>query len=148
MLTRRRVLAGASGGAVTLAGCLSLPFSDDELPVHFEIVNAREERFYAEVVFTAADGEPLFEGAFDVPAREDPEEDSAILFLQDVARVPAGDELHAELRLDDETFEERYEIACDEEDRADNHLRFIIRREPDTRLDDDSHVEEFVKNEC
>ena len=141
MVTRRHLLVTtASGSALAVAGCLF--GSDDELPVRFSLINGREQQFDVELTLTDDADETLFEATFDVPARPSPEEDAPTMFLDDVASVPDGEAVHARLRLDDERFEERFEIICND-GWPENVIRFVIRREPEAELDDVSGLIEF-----
>ena len=128
MVTRRRLLLTAAGSsAAFLSGCVR--GSDDTYPVNVTVQNASAERFSVEVVLENDDGDTLFEGEFDVP---EPESDRHLMTLRDVARVPDGERVQAQVHVDGETHEVRQEVTCSG-GTPDNVFRFVIY--PDGRME-------------
>jgi|GEM_PF-3500349 len=123
MITRRRALAsGLASGALLCAGCLST--LSEEVPVHVSVINARPERFEAEMTLRGIDDELLFRSDLVIP---EPEGEREILTFRDVARIPDGDRVDAEMVVNGERYTAGQAVTC-EDGTPSNVFRFVVFR--------------------
>lgn len=108
MVSRRNLLHTAAGAStVLLAGCLL--DGSESFPLSVSVVNARDERFSAEMHLEDEDGAVLFEGSFDVPARVG---DRAVMEFEEVATVSDGEDVQARVEIDGRTYEAGQTVTC------------------------------------
>lgn len=142
-MNRRRFLRKvASGGALLTAGCTSI--REDPGPFNFGIVNRREQEYHAEFTVWDDADEVVIDGFVDIPARPPADEERAELFFDDLLSVTNGDRIDVRIGIDDETFEETYEVTCNRSENAENNLFFHIRH-PEAPT---SEKMEFSGSEC
>lgn len=120
MYRRRFLQSAGGGGAVFIAGCLSL--SEDSDPLTFGIENWRDERYSAEVELEKNEETVVLEASVDVPAHQDDSSDPVGAYFFDVADVANGDSIDATVFIDGDELETRYEVSCTAVDSAENNL--------------------------
>lgn len=137
-MNRRRVLQQvAVGGALLTAGCTTL--LEEPRPLNFAVVNRRQRSYHLEFIVWDDDGEVL-DGVVDIAPRPPGDGEYTVLQFPDLTRVRNGDVIEIRVRVAGETFEESYEVTCNESERAENDVFFRIRH-PDAPTANDSGME-------
>lgn len=143
-MNRRRFLQRLAGGSVLLtAGCTAI--GEDPGPFNFAIVNRREQPYHAE--FTVRDNDDiLIDGSVDIAARPPGDGEYTVLNFDNITQVMNGDTIDVRIQLAGETFEETYEVTCNQSENAENNFFFQIRH-PEAPTSSETGME-FAGSEC
>ena len=143
-MKRRRALQLLAGcGTGLLAGCSS--FGEDPGPFTFAIVNFRDRRYHAE--FSIKYDDSIRDGFVDIAPSPPGDGEFSALSLSGLPRVTNGDTIDVRITIADQTFEETYEVTCNQSDHAENNLFFRIRNPGAANTENESGMG-FFGSEC
>ena len=144
-MKRRQVLQQfASGSLFLMAGCSA--FGEESGSFTFAIVNRRERHYRAEFTIWNDSDEIIRDGYADIAARPPGDGEFTALSFDNLPRVRNGDTITVRINIDEETFEETYEITCNQSEHAENNFFFQIRR-PGAANTNESGME-FTGSRC
>ncbi|MFC7135396.1 MULTISPECIES: hypothetical protein [Salinibaculum] len=126
----------AGGGTVLLAGCSS--FSEDPGPFTFAIVNFRERQYHAEFAIRDDDDELIRDGFVDIAPSPPGDGEFSALSFDNLPPVTNGETIDVAVDIDGKTFEETYEITCNQSENAENNFFFRIRHPGAANTDTES----------
>lgn len=144
-MNRRQALqlfAGSS--ALLMAGCNSL--GEDPGPFNFAIVNRREQSYSAEFTVRDDADEILIDGSVDIAASPPGDGEETVLNFDELTQVTNGDSINVRIQVAGETYEETYEVTCNQSENAQNNFFFRIRH-PEAPSSSETGME-FAGSEC
>jgi hypothetical protein len=144
-MNRRQALqlfAGSS--ALLMSGCNSL--GEDPGPFNFAIVNGREQSYFAEFTVQDDDREILIDGSVDIAASPPGDGEETVLNFDKLTQVTNGDSINVQIQVAGETYEETYEVTCNQSENAQNNFFFRIRH-PEAPSSSETGME-FSGSEC
>jgi hypothetical protein len=144
-MNRRRALQlFASSNALLIAGCTSL--GEQPGPFNFAIVNLRERSYAAEFTVRKGADTILLDGDVDIAASPPGDGEKAVLHFDELTQVTNGDVITVRIQIDGETYEETYEVTCNQSETAQNNFFFRIRH-PEAPTSSETGME-FAGSEC
>jgi len=144
-MNRRQALqlfAGSS--ALLMAGCNSL--GEQPGPFNFAIVNLREQSYSAEFTVRDDDDDILIDGSVDIAASPPGDGEATVLNFEELTQVTNGDSIDVRIQVAGETYEESYEVTCNQSEKAQNNFFFRIRH-PEAPTSSETGME-FAGSEC
>jgi hypothetical protein len=137
-----QLLVGSS--ALSMAGCNSL--GKDPGPFNFAIVNLREQSYSVEFTVRDDDDNILIDGSVDIAASPPGNGEETVLNFDELTQVTNGDSINVRIQVAGETYEETYEVTCNQSENARNNFFFRIRH-PEAPSSSETGME-FAGSEC